>query len=94
MEDKKVYTEEELAELEAKAARYDRARRLRSRLLIGAGVAVGMFAAGYFNTVVNSDEAKAAMESNEESDDQSDEIDILVDSSDDADVTVDIIESE
>lgn len=54
----KEYTPEEIAVLEAKAAKYDKARKMKRKLIIGGGVIVGFFIAGAISAMVeeNSEE--------------------------------------
>lgn len=47
----KEYTPEEIAVLEAKAAKYDKAQKMKRKLIIGGGVLVGFFIAGVISSM-------------------------------------------
>lgn len=66
MQEKKEYTPEEIAELEAKAAKFDAIKKMRKRVLIGGGVFAGMFVAGALATKTN--EETVENEEHEEAD--------------------------
>lgn len=55
----KEYTPEEIAVLEAKAAKYDKAQKMKRKLIIGGGVLVGFFIAGVISSMAaeNSEDA-------------------------------------
>lgn len=89
MEDMKEYTPEEIAVLEEKAAKFDKSRKMRKRLLIGGGVFAGMFLA---STIAKLTEKETTEESVDEEADE-----VIVDDTvkiEINDSSVDIISSE
>lgn len=47
----KEYTTEEIAVLEAKAAKYDKTQKMKRKLIIGGGILVGFFIAGVISSM-------------------------------------------
>lgn len=88
--EKKEYTPEEIAVLEAKAAKYDKSQKRKKKLIIGGGVLVGFFIAGVISSMVNenTDEDTDADETSENSDETVVESDVVIEGVESADVNV------
>lgn len=91
----KEYTPEEIAALEAKAAKYDKAQKRKRKFIIGGGVLAGFFIAGVISSMAaeNSEETETD-ETSEESDGVVIEGDVIIEGSDpeDVDITTETIE--
>lgn len=85
----KEYTPEEIAALEAKAAKYDKAQKRKRKFIIGGGVLAGFFIAGAISSMAaENSEDTSSDETSEDSEDIVIEGDVVIESSEPEDVDV------